>query len=224
MSVNKPSGGSGASPLGEHIQSLALNSASPLMRTVTQEIEAIELALARGISYRQIAAAIGGQEGAANPKTLRECVYRVRKRRATGLAAPRPAAPRGVSVLGSGDVSPAMPAPGFAKAQGDDVSQPLPEPVSELFSTPVTERVTKQVSESAAPQAASSSLFAAPATDPEVITRIRSSMPDLDMLAWQFRESQRKASTAAAPIRHPWTPSGGPSTEHQPTEPGEHST
>ncbi len=214
MSVDTPPNGSGASPLGEHIQGLGLNSSSPLMRTVTQEIAAIELALSRGVSYKQIAAAICDAGGSANPKTLRECVYRVRKRRAQELAPADPAAssdPLAGSASASSTVPAAHPAqvlPISQASQTKSASTQVPPPVT----APVT------------PQATPSSLFASPATDPEVITRIRSSMPDLDMLAWQFRESQRKASTAAAPARFPRTPSGGPSAEHQPTEPGEHPT
>lgn len=210
MSVETPPNGSGASPLGEHIQGLGLNSSSPLMRTVTQEIAAIELALSRGVSYKQIAAAICDAGGSANPKTLRECVYRVRKRRVQGSAPADPAASSD-RLAGSASASSTVPAAHPAQA--------LP-----ISRTSQTKSASTQVRTPVTPQATPSSLFASPATDPEVITRIRSSMPDLDMLAWQFRESQRKASTAAAPARFPWTPSGGPLAEHQPTETGEHPT
>ncbi len=209
MSVDTPPSGSGATPLREHIQALELNSSSPLMRTVTREIAAIELALSRGVTYKQIAAAIGGDGGnggTTNPKTLRECVYRVRKRRAQRLASigpTTPPAPLGTPAPVSSDVSVGIPAVVLPKLQAKPIAKPPAEPV--------------------APHAAASSQSAAPATDPEVITRIRSSMRDLDMLAWQFRESQRKASTAAAPPRDPWTPSGIPTAE-LPAEPGEHST
>ncbi len=210
MSVDTPPNGSGASPLGEHIQGLGLNSSSPLMRTVTQEIAAIELALSRGVSYKQIAAAICDGGGSANPKTLRECVYRVRKRRAQGSA---PADPAASSDPLAGSASASSTVPAAHPAQVLPISQASqPKAASTQVPPPVT------------PQATPSSLFASPATDPEVITRIRSSTPDLDMLAWQFRESQRKASKAAAPALFPWTPSGGPSADHQPTESGEHPT
>jgi hypothetical protein len=186
-----------AASLQDHLRKLDLTRSSPLMRTVAREIQAIEQALARGVTYRQIASAIVTSDGTANPKTLRECVYRVRKRMATAGAQRQ---------IGTAD-----------DANGCGAAPTEPHPARASLSSLPTPPGSASDATPAGPS--SNRLPAASATDPlptgrsnpppDFIRDILASPPDVDELARQYRArkaARRAAAAPASPSPHPINP------------------
>lgn len=178
-----------AGTLAEQLAQIETLGDSPLMRVVAREFEAIEQARARGLTYHQIARALAPQCRSANPKTLRECVYRIRKRqRSTHPTA---------DTAGKGDTG-ASASSGVDPSVVDAIPRRVPQ-------TPVT-GVSEPLGSSSQSHALhgndgtnlKTATESAARSDPGFIGDILRSTPDLDALARRYRATQRSANSPAS--------------------------
>lgn len=165
--------------------------ASTLCRTlsgiVRSELPAIEAALRHGLRYEQLCQHLAALGVKVSPGTLRQTVYRLRHevRRAHTLgdpaAQPSPAeAPM---------ASPASP-PQHASA-GKQEPGPGPEDSAFMDKVPLLEVKADRPPADQVPT--------------DFITAIRQSSPDLDVLAYRYRQAQQRERSAAGPASQPST-------------------
>ncbi len=179
---------------GNHNTSATLSAqiqASPLCRTlsgiVRSELPTIEAALRHGLRYEQLCQHLVALGIKVSPGTLRQTVYRLRheERRTHTLGDPA-AQPSSAAVpVATPASSPQHP------SAGKQEPGPSPERSAFMDMVPLLEIKTDRPPGDQVPS--------------DFITAIRQSSPDLDVLAYRYRQSQQRERSAAGTAGQPST-------------------
>jgi hypothetical protein len=189
-----------ASALSAQIQSSALS--RTLSGIVRSELPTIEDALRHGLRYEQLCQHLAALGVTVSPGTLRQTVYRLRRQQSGRGDDPRPLAPQ--------PVPDTVPVPQSAAA----LTLPHP-PLLKAPLRPAPIRDGPAVSDTVPLLEVKPALSAGAEPSTDFITAIRQSCPDLDVLAYRYRQSQRHEPSSGSQVLN--TSSIKPATTADPT-------